>query len=133
MMAPPAPAGRPAADPEVLFAEANARRAPSIYSGSARITAALSPDGSRLAIAVQSCQPGSCPYTGIRVVTLATGAASTWATRAHEVVPRLLSWDGNERVAFGGDGRGYRLLSVAGPGGNLLAASRPMVSTTPSR
>jgi hypothetical protein len=99
---------------------------------------ALSPDGRRLAIDVQHCsaKTETCPYTGVRVVTLATGAASTWTTRANGA-PFNVSWAGNERVAFewqsgvrtppAGQQTGYRLLSLAGPGRNLMAA-RPIAS-----
>jgi hypothetical protein len=94
---------------------------------------ALSPDGRRLAMDVQHCtaKTESCPYTGVRVVTIATGAASMWTTRANGA-PFNVSWAGNERVAFEwqsgvrtpppGQQTGYRLLSLTGPGRNLLAA-----------
>lgn len=89
---------------------------------------ALSPDGRRLAIAGRDCQ-GSSPRrdTGIRIITLATGVVSSWTTRA----PGLwnagnLSWAGGGHLAFGWHGPrvpvSYRLLNVAGAGGNLLAA-----------
>jgi hypothetical protein len=96
---------------------------------------ALSPDGTRLAMDVQQCNSGtqSCPYTGIRVVTLATGAVSTWSTRANGA-PFNVSWVGNERVAFEwqagvnapppGQQTGYRLLTLTGAGRDLMA-SRP--------
>src|SRR5260370_27762476 len=62
---------------------------------------ALSPDGTRLALDVQHChaKTQSCPYTGSRVVTIATGAVSTWTTRVNGA-PFLVSWAGNDRVAF---------------------------------
>ncbi len=94
---------------------------------------ALSPDGRRLAMDVQHCtaKTESCPYTGVRVVSIATGAASMWTTRA-DGAPFNVSWAGNERVAFGwqsgvrtpppGQQTGYRLLSLAGPGRDLMAA-----------
>jgi hypothetical protein len=94
---------------------------------------ALSPDARRLALDVQHCnaKTQSCPYTGVRVVTIATGAVSTWTTRANGA-PFNVSWAGNERVAFEwqsglrtpppGQQSGYRLLSLAGPGRDLLAA-----------
>jgi hypothetical protein len=94
---------------------------------------ALSPDGTRLAIDVQFCPPKtqSCPYTGIRVVTIATSAVTTWTTRANGS-PFNVSWAGDERVAFEwqagvrtpppGQQTGYRLLSLAGAGRNLMAS-----------
>ena len=99
---------------------------------------ALSPDGTRLAMDVQHCnaKTESCPYTGIRVVTLATGAVSTWTTRANGA-PFNVSWGGNERVAFEwqagvrtpppGQQTGYRVLTLTGAGRDLMA-SRPIAS-----
>jgi hypothetical protein len=94
-------------------------------------SAALSPDGTRLALGVQHCGKSGCQYTGIRVVTIATGSASSWVTHANGA-PFNVSWAGNERVAFewqsgvsnppAGQRTGYRLLSLAGPGRNLMAA-----------
>ena len=94
---------------------------------------ALSPDGRRLAMDVQECsaKTESCPFTGIRVVTIATGAVSTWATRANGA-PFGVSWIGNELLSFqwqsgvrtppAGQQTGYRRLSLAGAGRDLLAA-----------
>jgi hypothetical protein len=100
---------------------------------------ALSPDGTRLALGVQHCTTKTCPYTGIRVVTIATGAASTWITRANGA-PFNVSWAGNEQVAFewqsgasnppAGQQTGYRLLNLARPGRNLMA-SRAIGSPQP--
>jgi hypothetical protein len=91
-------------------------------------TAALSPDGTRLAMQEQSCYQGGCYYTGIRVVTIATGAVRTWTTRANGA-PFEVSWAGNSTVAFQWD-QGYRLLSVTGAGGNLLAG--PAIASPPA-
>jgi hypothetical protein len=94
---------------------------------------ALSPDGTRLAMDVQDCstRTHTCPFTGVRVVTIATGAVSTWTTRANGA-PFNVSWAGHEQVAFEwqsgvrtpppGQQTGCRLLSLTGAGGNLLAA-----------
>jgi hypothetical protein len=102
---------------------------------------ALSPDGTRLAMDVQHCnaKTESCPYTGIRVVTIATSAVSTWTTRENGA-PFNVSWVGNGRVAFewqsglrvppAGQQTGYRLLSLAGAGRNLMA-SRAIGSPSP--
>jgi hypothetical protein len=86
---------------------------------------ALSPDGGMLAIAGQSCSAAShCRYTGIRVISLATGATREWTAHVPGS-PWALSWAGDERLAFQWQSQashGYRLLSVTGAGGNLLAA-----------
>ena len=92
---------------------------------------ALSPDGSRLAMDVQHCNAKTCLYTGVRLVTIATGAVTTWTTRANGS-PFGVSWAGNEQVAFEwqsgarapspGRQTGYRLLSLTGAGRDLLAA-----------
>jgi hypothetical protein len=80
---------------------------------------ALSPDGTRLAIGEIPCPHGRC-YTGLRVVTLATGAARTWTMRPASWLS-FVSWAGDSTVAFL-SGRQYRLLDVTGQGGSLLAA-----------
>jgi hypothetical protein len=92
---------------------------------------ALSPDGRRLAMDVQDCNANSCRYDGIRVVTLATSAVSSWTTRANGF-PLNVSWAGNGQLAFEwqsgargappGQQTGYRLLSLSGTGHDLLAA-----------
>ncbi len=90
---------------------------------------ALSPDGSMLAIGAQSCQMADgtlhCRYSGIRVITLATGAARNWTSQVPGT-PDTLSWAGNGHLAFHWlsprSYGGYRLLNVTGAGGNLLAA-----------
>jgi hypothetical protein len=89
---------------------------------------ALSPDGTRLAIGEIPCQQGRC-YTGLRVVTLATGAARTW-TMPRATWLSFVSWAGDSTVAFL-SGRQYRLLDVTGEGGSLLAA-RMIASPPPS-
>jgi hypothetical protein len=100
---------------------------------------ALSPDGTRLALTVQHCNKTTCPYTGIRVVTLATGAVSTWATRVNGA-PFNVSWAGQEHLAFEwqsgirtpppGQQTGYRLLDLTGAGRDLMA-SRAIASPPP--
>jgi hypothetical protein len=88
---------------------------------------ALSADGGKLAVAAQSCQSSDrCTFTGIRVITLATGATVDWAAPVPGAVWDL-SWAGDDHLAFqwqdqsGRDDN--RLLDVAGTtGGNLLAA-----------
>jgi hypothetical protein len=98
--------------------------------------AQISPDGTRLAIAVQDCYQKGCYYSGVRVITIATGAVRTWTTAANGA-PFQVSWAGNSRVAFEwqSDSKtppaplrtAYRLLDVSGKGGNLL--SGPIIAT----
>jgi hypothetical protein len=100
---------------------------------------ALSPDGRRLALDVQDCNTKTCRYTGIRIVTLATGAATTWSTRANGF-PLNVSWAGEGQLAFEwqsgrhvpppGQQTGYRLLDLTGRDRNLMA-SRPIASPPP--
>ena len=105
---------------------------------------AVSPDGSRLAIAEQSCRGNGCQYSQIQVISLATGATRTWRTRASGA-PWSLSWAaGGQQVAFlwesgldsppAAQRTGYRLLSVAGQGGDLLPAGAAVrVPANPGR
>jgi hypothetical protein len=99
---------------------------------------ALSPDGSRLAISLQSCSGNNCQYSGIRVVTLASGEVSTWTTRANGA-PFNVSWADDTQVAFfwQSDSRtparvdltGYRLLTLSGGGRDLLGGSTAIASS----
>jgi hypothetical protein len=94
-------------------------------------TAALSPDGSQLAIDAELCPGGPCK-TGLDVVSLATGAIRTWLAPSMGG-PLIPSWTGAAEIMFlwpvpHSTQSGYRLLNVAGPGGSLLGSSRPMVS-----
>ena len=90
---------------------------------------ALSADGGKLAVAAQSCQSSSrCTFTGIRVISLATGAAVDWAAPVPGAVWNP-SWAGDGYLAFQWQGQTgqdeERLLDVAGTsGGNLLAAAQ---------
>jgi len=91
--------------------------------------AALSPDGTRFAMQEQYCPDiGGCKYTGIRVITLATGKVRAWTTTKNGA-PSNVSWAGNSEVAFLW-GYSYRLLNVTGQGGDLLA-SRVIASPPP--
>jgi hypothetical protein len=101
--------------------------------------AALSPDGTRIAIDVQGCYAGGCHYSGIRVITIATGAVRSWTTQV-QGAPFQLSWAGNSRVAFEWQSNsktpppalrtGYRLLDVGGPAGDLLSGQ--VIATPPT-
>jgi hypothetical protein len=62
--------------------------------------AALSPDGTRLAMTAQwSCGFRRCDEAGIRVVDLLTGNAMSWTTHVNGA-PFNVSWAGNAEVAF---------------------------------
>jgi hypothetical protein len=102
---------------------------------------ALSPDGQRLALAVA---PKKGPArTDLEVVTLSTGSTRVWAAngifRSGAADSRGLSWtaDGRE-LAFEwqannvGEYPGVeaRLLNLTSAGGDLLAASRRVITTT---
>jgi hypothetical protein len=102
---------------------------------------ALSPDGQRLALAVQ---PKKGPRrTDLEVVTLSTGSKRVWSAvgifRSGAADSRGLSWtaDGRE-LAFEWEPKNQgveppveeRLLSLTSAGGDLLAASRRVIATT---
>jgi hypothetical protein len=90
-------------------------------------SAALSPDGKRVAIAEQAHT-----YAQLQVRSLATGTTRTWRTRAPGA-PWNVSWSASGRqVGFLWEANlhspppsqrtGYRLLTMADPGDDLLAA-----------
>jgi hypothetical protein len=96
-------------------------------------TAALSPDGSQLAIDVSPCSNNSC-REALDVVSLATGASKIWNGPSGSD-PLSPAWvDGGAEIMFlwqvgnSSTRQGYRLLNISGPGGGLLDSSRPMVS-----
>jgi hypothetical protein len=101
---------------------------------------ALSPDGTKLAIAVQPDNNKREPnLTEVKVVTLATGATVTWTANGTIGFgpddARSLSWADNERtLAFdwAGSGPGVHtgvwLLDLETGGGSLLAHSREAVT-----
>jgi hypothetical protein len=101
---------------------------------------ALSPDGSKLAIAVQPDSNKREPdLTEVKVVTLATGAGRIWTANGTIGTgpddARSLSWTSDERtLAFTwtatgpGIHTGVWLLDLATGGGSLLADSREAVS-----
>jgi hypothetical protein len=95
----------------------------SVPAGFMVVDMALSPDSRKLALTVaQHCRRAPC-ITKILVVTLATGAARAWSVRADLEQPQNLSWVGNDAVAFEWQEQ-FRLLRLAGPGGDLLASAR---------
>jgi hypothetical protein len=117
-----------------------ARLAFSVPRGELMTGFALSPDGSKLALAVQPDNNKREPdLTVVKVVTLATGAARTWTANGTIGTgpddARSLSWTSDERMlAFTwaadapGVHTGIRLLDLATGGGSLLADSREAVS-----
>lgn len=94
----------------------------------------LSPDGTELALSNQlsvRCSGGVLCPTGadVTVVSLATGATRTWTWRGEDPpFIHLLNWPGNGHEVFFLDQDSPRLLNVSGPGGSLLASSRPIAA-----
>ncbi len=97
-------------------------------------TAALSPDGSQLAIDIAPCPRGGC-LAGIEVVSLATGASKVWLGPSMAGSALSPAWvDNGQELMFlwqvgnSSTPQGYRLLNISGGGGGLLASSQPMTS-----
>ena len=104
-------------------------------------SAALSPDGSELAVALS---PGAAGLGGavqeVRVYSLPGGTATTWSATAPGLAfngprldPMLLSWSLDNRllgINWRDPAPGLRVLAAGSPGGPLLAASR-MIAVTP--
>jgi hypothetical protein len=117
-------------------------RLPATVPGGELVTGlALSPDGSKLAIAVEPDNVKNDPnLEQILVYTLATGAVRTWSGDGTIGFgpddARSLSWAGDERTlayswaASPGIQTSVRLLDVETGGGSLLADSRQAVSLT---
>ena len=95
---------------------------------------AVSPDGSKLAVAIQR---GGGRYGAVQVVSLATGAARTWTT-GRPGIPSDVSWADGQRLGFfWADARaapqrysGLWELDTAAPGHALLSGRRilPLVT-----
>jgi hypothetical protein len=117
-----------------------ARLAVSVPGGQLMTGFALSPDGRKLAIAVQTDNNKREPdLTEVKVITLATGVTRTWTANgtigfgADDA--RSLSWADNERtLAFDWEGSGpgihtgVWLVNLSAGGGSLLADSREAVT-----
>jgi len=92
--------------------------------------AVLSPDGTEVVVPIgppYSCK--SCAH-GIALYSVTTGATRKWLLPSGDDISwGPVNWpdkNGHEVFLSGGLGHGYRLLDVAGPGGSLLASSRPI-------
>jgi WD40 repeat protein len=94
------------------------------------LAAALSPDGSKVAIPVQYCGKVHC-YFGFEVLpTSGKGTAKMWSTQ--NGLADNLSWssDGKQilfATAASDTTNQYRVLNATGPGGNMISESRPVM------
>ena len=116
------------------------RLAVSVPGGQLMTGFALSPDGSKLAIAVQPDTDKREPdLTEVKVITLATGATRTWTANGTIGFgpddARSLSWAGDQRtLAFDWEGSGPGVHTGSGSSmsrpaaGRLLADSREAVT-----
>jgi hypothetical protein len=116
------------------------RLAVSVPGGQLMTGFALSPDGRKLAIAVQPGNNQREPdLTEVKVITLATGVTRTWTANGTIGLgpddARSLSWADDERtLAFDWEGSGpgihtgVWLLDLSAGGGSLLADSREAVT-----
>jgi hypothetical protein len=103
-------------------------------------TAALSPDGTRLAVAGIS---EIFTLVRIKVYSLPSGAAKTWSAGTNSGLPspedNPLSWSRTGSLDFSwvgstpGSTAGVYLLNTNGPGGSLLADSREVFCPVPTR
>jgi hypothetical protein len=94
---------------------------------------AVSPDGSKLAVAIQR---GGGNYGAVQVVSLATGAARTWTT-GRPGIPLDVSWADGQRLGFFWVGTGAAQgssglweLDTAAPGHALLSGRRVLPEVT---
>ena len=94
---------------------------------------AVSPDGSRLAVAIQD---SGGQHGAVEVVSLATGAARTWATE-RPGIPVGLSWADGRRLGFFWDAGGVSpgssglwTLDTVAPGHDLLSGHRLLPAET---
>jgi hypothetical protein len=114
---------------------------PALPKGTAVTALALSPNGSKLAIEVDSGKNGQPGLLEIRVYTLTTGAFRTWSTHGSDdpVDPGGFTGsgvDGSQTISWAADSRtlafdwgnhsyiGVRLLDTTASGNNLIADSR---------
>jgi len=114
---------------------------PALPKGTAVTGLALSPDGSKLAVEVDSGNNGQPGLLEVTVYTLATGAFRTWSTHGSDdpVDPGGFTGsgvDGSQTISWAADSTtlafdwgnqtyiGVRLLDTAASGDNLIADSR---------
>jgi hypothetical protein len=116
---------------------------PPLPAGAFADAIALSPDGSKLAVALQTSgaqhrELSGAEHGAVRVVSLATGAVRTWTT-ARTGIPGGLSWAGGDRElgffwqgtgAASSDSSGLWVLDTASPGGNLMSGRRIVPGAT---
>jgi hypothetical protein len=90
----------------------------------------LSPNGTEVVVPIdpRSCALRNSCARGIGVYSVTTGVITKWiAPTSHRGVDIPVNWPGfGHEVLVSNDVSGYRLLNVAGPGGGLLADSRPV-------
>ncbi len=121
---------------------------PAIPEGTVVSGLALSPDGSKLAVNVDSADRRSqAPLMEIMTYTLATGASRSWTTTSGNInsdAPggftgsgvdgaQSISWTAGSTLAFGVrytssmSRAGVRLLDTDAPGTDLMTDSRPVI------
>jgi hypothetical protein len=95
---------------------------------------ALSPDGSKLAVALAVNPASAHPSGALRLYSLTTGAVKTWRT------PGQVDYSGEQGLSWGPGGdlgfltyEGIWVLNTNAPAGNLLAASKLAVSENQPR
>jgi len=95
---------------------------------------AVSPGGSKLAVAIQ--RSGVVEHGAVEVVSLATGAVRTWTT-GRRGFPADVSWADGRRLGFfwtatsaGQDSSGLWELDTAAPGHDLLSGRRVLPEVT---
>jgi hypothetical protein len=100
---------------------------------------ALSPDGTRLALAVEPLTGSDPNRSELRVYTLATGSLRTWVgdgtIGASEDDTSAISWTDSGQLLLGWAGKGASgswLLDPARPGTSLLGSGRWVISSPSS-